>query len=213
MKLKGVFLRLLIMGAAGCYTLSACNQQKRPEVSNKITVTPPVAATPQDASTLSLDKSPMDMSYYPVDFTKQKMLHNVNEPLVARVIYSRPKKDKRVIFGDVLKFGAPWRLGANEATELEFFRNVRINNQQVEKGRYVIYCIPFQNEWTIILNNDLYTWGLKIDSTKDVYRFNVPAKITPEPFERFTMEFQKAEKGMELNIAWDTLYASLPILY
>ena len=65
----------------------------------------------------------------------------------------------------------------------------------------------------MILSNDLYTWGLKFDPRKNVYTFDVPVKKLEVSFERFTMEFEKAKMGMELHIAWDTLYASVPIMY
>lgn len=159
------------------------------------------------------------MTYYPVDYTKQRMIRATNEPLIARVIYSRPKKDNRVIFGDVIKYGSPWRLGANEATEIEFFTDVRINNENVRQGRYIMYCVPFQDNWRIVLNSDLYTWGLKFDSTKDVHRFTLPIQKTTVPFERFTMEFEdgpgnkQPRKQMQLHIAWDSIFAELPISY
>lgn len=158
-----------------------------------------------------LDKSPMDMSYYPVDYPVLKMSGNVTEPLVARVIYSRPQKNNRIIFGNLIKYGSVWRLGANEATEIEFFKDVVINNKKVPKGRYVIYCIPQENSWTLVLNDDLYTWGLKIDSSKDEYKFEIPVARTRFPYEVFTMEFEKAAKGMQLNMEWDSVKASLPI--
>jgi hypothetical protein len=44
---------------------------------------------------------------------------------VARLIYSRPTKNGRVIFGDLLEYGKVWRLGANEATEIEFFNMLK----------------------------------------------------------------------------------------
>jgi hypothetical protein len=202
-----------------CFFTAACHQTGDTPLNNKITVTPPPTRLQQDADAVSLDKSPMDMSYYPVDFSKQKMVNAIQEPLVARVIYSRPKKDNRVIFGDVVKFGSPWRLGANEATEIEFFTDVRINNEAVKQGRYILYSIPYPDKWRIVLNNDLNTWGLKFDSTKDVHRFTVPIQKTSIPFERFTMEFEKDPQSaqtirkMLLHIAWDSLYASLPISY
>ncbi|RYZ50896.1 MAG: DUF2911 domain-containing protein [Sphingobacteriales bacterium] len=206
----------VLLTAAICGLVGGCNEPEKPSGANQITVnpgaSPSVNGSNEDPS-VALDKSPMDMSYYPVEYTKEKMIGRSSEPLVARVIYSRPKKDNRVIFGDVLKYGAPWRLGANEATEIEFFSNVSINNQAISKGRYVIYCLPYPDKWQIRLNTDLYTWGLKIDSAKDAYRFDVAVKKAPVTFERFTMEFEKAPKGMELHIAWDTLYASVPILY
>jgi len=162
---------------------------------------------------VNLDKSPLDMVYYPADYPKLKMGGNSKESIVARVIYSRPKKEGRIIFGNVLKYGSRWRLGANEATEIEFFRDVTIQNNLIKKNRYVIYCIPDENKWTVILNNDLFTWGLKIDSSKDAYRFEIPVLKSQLPIEYFTMGFEKKDTGMHLVIAWDTVKTMLPITY
>src|SRR6187551_3619540 len=86
-----------------------------------------------------LDKSPMDMSYYPNGYPVLKIQDKITEPLVARVIYSRPQKSGRSIFGELLEYGKVWRLGANEATEIEFYRDVKINDTKVKKGRYTMY--------------------------------------------------------------------------
>src|ERR1700741_4977067 len=74
-----------------------------------------------------LDKSPMDMSYYPQNYPNLKMNGKVNDAPIARVVYSRPQKNGRQIFGGIVKYGEVWRLGANEDTEIEFFRNVKLN--------------------------------------------------------------------------------------
>ena len=150
----------------------ACNQQGAPPRPAPAQSNTPTASNKDATITVNIDKSPLDMSYYPDDFPQLKMSGSAREPLVARVIYSRPKKEGRVIFGDVLKYGSRWRLGANEATEIEFFKDVTIQNKVINKDRYVIYCIPFADKWTIVFNTDLFTWGLKIDSTKDVHRFD-----------------------------------------
>ena len=195
-----------------CFTLIGCGYDETTQ--HKPVTISPFTSEKNDAASLSgLDKSPMDMSYYPTEYPKLKMANTLNEPLVARVIYSRPKKDGRIIFGDVVKYGSSWRLGANEATEIEFFKDVKIKNKTVNKGRYVMYCIPQANQWTLVLNNDLYTWGLKIDSTKDAYKFTIPIEKTNYPFEHFTMEFQKTEPQMQLVMAWDSVKAILPINY
>ena len=70
----------------------------------------------------------MDMSYYPNGYPVLKIQDKATEPLVARVIYSRPQKNGRTIFGELLEYGKVWRLGANEATEIEFFQVVKIGN-------------------------------------------------------------------------------------
>jgi len=203
-KYCSVLWALLIL--AGC-------DQKSPSGSNTVTITPSTPVQNEKATQLGFDKSPMDMSYYPVDYPKLKMSGNVSEPLIARVIYSRPQKDNRTIFGDLIKYGSIWRMGANEATEIEFFKDVNINSQKVLKGRYVLYCIPYETKWTLVLNNDLYTWGLKIDSTKDAYKFTVPVAKTRFPYEVFTIEFEKAAKGAHLIMEWDSAKAALPILW
>lgn len=183
---------------------------------NSVTINPNVSTTQpvdKDQQQPGLDKSPMDMSYFPVDYPKLKMTGTIHEPPIARVIYSRPQKNNRIIFGNLVRYGSIWRLGANEASEIEFFRDVNITDKKVAKGRYVIYCIPQENNWTLVLNSDLFTWGLKIDSTKDEYKFNIPIAKTRFPYELFTMEFEKAGKGMQLNMEWDSVKAILPITW
>lgn len=191
---------------------SGCKQKQIPGPSQSAS-NPSTASTKEPAITINIDKSPLDMSYYPDEFPKLKMSGNPTEPVVARVIYSRPKKEGRVIFGNVLKYGSRWRLGANEASEIEFFKDVTIQNNLIRKNRYVIYCIPQEDKWTIILNNDLFTWGLKIDSTKDVYKFDIAVIKTQYPMEYFTMGFEKADTGVNLVITWDTVKTILPITY
>src|SRR5215212_4269824 len=95
----------------------------------------------------SLDKSPMDMSYYPDRYPVLKFQNKVTEPLVMRVIYSRPQLNGRKAFGELQKFGSVWRLGANEVTEIQFFKDVHINNKKIKKGRYSLYCIPYADKW------------------------------------------------------------------
>lgn len=189
-----------------------CNQKPEPSPSNSPTSSS-AGGNKEPTITVNIDKSPLDISYYPIDYPQLKMSGNAKEPVVARVIYSRPKKDGRVIFGNVLKYGAKWRLGANEATEIEFFKDVTIQDKLIRKNRYVIYCIPYENKWTIILNNDLFTWGLKIDSTLDAYKFDIPVSKSQYAMEYFTMEFEKQDTGIRLVMAWDTVKTMLPITY
>jgi hypothetical protein len=132
--------------------------------------------------------------------------------VVARVIYSRPQKNGRLIFGDLVEYGKVWRLGANEATEIEFFRSVKIGDKKVEKGRYTLYAIPAEDTWTIILNKDNDTWGaFKYDEQKDVLRTSVPVQKLNEGVEALAMTFEKSDSGCNLIIAWDNIKASLPI--
>ena len=154
------------------------------------------------------------MSYYPNGYPVLKIQDKATEPLVARVIYSRPQKNGRIIFGDLLEYGKVWRLGANEATEIEFFQAVKVGGIKIKKGRYSLYCIPNADKWTIIVNRETDTWGsFKYDEIKDIARIDVPVQKQTEVLESFVMVFEKAATGASLNIGWDNIRVSLPIQF
>ncbi|HUR11600.1 MAG TPA: DUF2911 domain-containing protein, partial [Flavitalea sp.] len=91
------------------------------------------------------------------------------------------------------------------------FEPVTIQNKKIETGRYVMYCKPFPDHWTIILNTDLFTWGLKIDSTKDLHQFNIPVSRLSYSIPVFTMEFKNTSQGPGLLMGWDSIQTFLPI--
>lgn len=161
-----------------------------------------------------LDKSPMDMSYCPNGYPVLKIQDKITDPLIARVIYSRPQKNGRGIFGELVEYGKVWRLGANEATEIDFYRNVRINNKKLKKGRYTMYCIPYTDKWTLIINSETDTWGaFKYDEKKDILRVDLPVQKQAESLDAFVMGFDKTTTGANLVIGWDELKVNLPITF
>jgi len=160
----------------------------------------------------ALDKSPMDICYYPNNYPVLKIQDKATEPVLMRVIYSRPQRNGRIIFGDLVEYGKVWRLGANEATEIEFYKNVKIGDNKVSKGRYTLYAIPNPDNWIIILNKDLDSWGaFKYDAQKDVLRTTVPVEKLNESVEALAMTFEKTDNGCNLVMAWDDIKASLSI--
>ena len=160
-----------------------------------------------------LDKSPMDISYYPANYPILKIQGKITEPLIARLIYSRPQLNGRRAFGELREFGKLWRLGANEATEIEFFKDAKIDGKKIKKGRYTLYAIPNANQWTLILNRDTDTWGdFKYDQAKDVLRAS--ASVTKaDTSEVMTMVFEKSGSDANLLIYWDDVKVSLPIIF
>lgn len=160
----------------------------------------------------ALDKSPMDMSYWPDQYPLLKFQGKVTTQPYARVIYGRPQRDGRVIFGDLIRYNELWRLGANEATEIEFYQNVKIGGKPVPKGKYTVYCIPAESDWTFILNRDTDSWGaFKYDIKKDVVRVKVKIKKNSIPTETFSIYFDKTATGASMVVSWDVVSAALPI--
>lgn len=159
-----------------------------------------------------LDKSPMDMSYWPDQYPLLKYQGKVTASPYARVVYGRPQKDGRVIFGELIRYNELWRMGANEATEIEFYQNVRIGGKLVNKGKYTLYCIPAPDDWTFIVNRDTDSWGaFKYDQKKDVVRVKVKNKKNTTPTEAFSIYFDKTTSGASMVVSWDMVSAALPI--
>ena len=166
----------------------------------------------QSAKLPDVDKSPMDISYYPNNYPILKIQNKATEPLVARILYSRPQKQGRKVFGELVEYGKVWRLGANEATEIEFYKDVKIGGKKVPKGRYTLYAIASENAWTMIINKDTDTWGaFKYDSKKDVIRTDIAIQKTDEVVESMSMFFEKSSNGISLIMAWEQVKATLPI--
>ena len=81
------------------------------------------------------------------------------------VVYSRPYKKDRLIFGSeedgaLVPFGKYWRTGANAATTFETSSDILFNGEELKAGKYALYTFPFENSWTVRLNSEsclLYT--------------------------------------------------------
>jgi hypothetical protein len=174
-----------------------------------------IAAVAHSQSGLpGIDKSPLDVCYYPINYPLLKMQGKAIDPLCARVIYSRPRKEGRTVFGGLVGYGKVWRLGANEATEIELYKPATIGGKKVAAGRYTVYALVNEKTWTFILNRDNDIWGaFKYDPAKDVARAEVPVEQVTEPVEYLSMTFNKANDGVNLIVAWENTKASLPIIF
>lgn len=151
-----------------------------------------------------IDKSPMDAV----------ITRNQDNSALARVIYSRPKKKGRKIFGKLVPFNKVWRTGANEATEITFYEDVLINGTEVEAGTYSLYTIPEKEKWTIIINKEVNVWGAyNYDKSLDVLRTSVPVKSTAASVENFSITFKPTDDGSNLLIGWDDTFVEIPILH
>lgn len=195
-------------------TLAACREQPKPA---------PVTL-PLDSAQLvignpyrGVDQSQMDMEYFPVDFPIVQLNKQDGAKPLARVVYSRPHKHNREVFGTdaraVVKYGSNWRLGANEATEIQLFQPAMINNKQVQAGRYTLYAVPTPTQWTVVLSTKTDNWGLDIDTTKDVVRTTLPVQAQSPPLEDFTMKFSGSGNEGMLLMAWDSAKVEMPIRF
>lgn len=95
--------------------------------------------------------------------------------------YSSPSVKGRKVWGGLVPYDKVWRAGANEATVLETDKDITIEGKTVPKGKYSVYAIPGEKEWSIILNSQTGQWGINRDgsTTRDPAKDVVVAKVKP----------------------------------
>ena len=124
---------------------------------------------------------------------------NIGGKAIA-VEYGAPSVKGRVIWGDLVPYGEVWRTGANEATNVTFEKDVVVEGEAVEAGRYSLFTIPRENEpWTIILNAD---WDLEhghfqYNEENDVIRLDVSPTFVTDHQEILSIEV--VNEGIEIK--------------
>jgi len=69
------------------------------------------------------------------------------------VEYSRPRaRGRDSLFGKVVTWHEVWTPGANWATTLEVSKDVTVNGQPLPRGKYAIWMIVREADWTVILD-------------------------------------------------------------
>ncbi len=128
--------------------------------------------------------------------------------------YSRPSAKGRKVFGDLVPNGKLWRTGANEATKIVFSNPVEFAGKKIDAGTYVLYTIPSEESWDIILNKGLTNWGTEgYKETEDVARVKViPAKIK-NMVETFTIQIANIKpQSCDIEIQWEKTSVTIPVI-
>ncbi len=131
-----------------------------------------------------------------------------------QVTYGRPYVKGREIYGGLVPLGEVWRTGADEATTLETDRDLMLGSLHVPAGKYGLFTIPGESEWTLIVNTVHEQWGaFKYDESMDLGR--VAMSVGPaDETEQLTIGID-AEDGSAngtLSITWATTTASLGMM-
>ncbi len=132
-----------------------------------------------------------------------------------KITYSRPHKNGRKIFGDLVPYGEVWQIGANESTEVMVTKDILVGGDTLAAGAYTMLAIPEASQWTMILNSEVGQWGsYKYNPEFDVMRLIATVKTTEETWEPLTIRFdKKSVSETTLTILWDNSSVSLPIAF
>lgn len=162
------------------------------------------------------DASPMDLVQFPPmsrlrNYVKPEELE-ANEPQV-RVVYSRPTLKGRKAFGNLIKYGNMWRVGANETTLVTLFNDAMIGDTKVKAGRYGLFAEVNEGEWTFILHEAVQSWGTpNFDEKATVATFKAKTEKTPETLEAMSIALVDAgDNTVHLVVGWEDTMARMPI--
>ncbi|MFM8913900.1 MAG: DUF2911 domain-containing protein [Flammeovirgaceae bacterium] len=103
------------------------------------------------------------------------------------VDYHQPSAKGRKIMGDLVPFGEVWRTGANAVTSIEFGANAKAEGLAIPKGKYGLYTIPGETEWTIILSKVSSGSPFDYSEKQDLTRIKVKPSKTSAFVETFTI--------------------------
>jgi hypothetical protein len=121
------------------------------------------------------------------------------------VDYGRPRRRGRVIFGNVIPWGAVWRTGANAATGFSTDKDLVISGVAVPAGDYTLWTVPEPNGGQLIINSQTKQWGTEYDAAKDFAKIPLQQEKLSEPVDQFTISIvpDSAGTGAVLRMEWE----------
>lgn len=129
----------------------------------------------------------------------------------VEIEYSRPGIKDRVIFGDLVPFNELWRTGANASTKVKFSDDVIIKGDTLRAGKYALFTIPGEDEWTVIFNKDLETGPAGYSEKEDVLRVDVQPKTITPAVESFLIDINNIRNSSAtIDLAWENTLVSVP---
>ena len=127
--------------------------------------------------------------------------------------YSSPAVKNRKIFGELHPYGQVWRAGANEATIFETDKDIKVEGKDLPAGKYSIYAIPGEKEWTIIFNKQTGQWGVKRGgaTSRDEAQDAITVKVKPKKLSSLKerLAYDVTDKGFTLS--WENVEVPVSI--
>lgn len=116
--------------------------------------------------------------------------------------YSRPSVKGRKIWGDLVPYDKLWRTGANESTVFEISKDLKIEGQVLPAGKYSLFTIPGQTQWTFVFNTDWDEWG-----TNGYKEKNDKLKVTVKPLKapQFTEKLTFYIQNNRVFLRWENM--------
>jgi hypothetical protein len=128
------------------------------------------------------------------------------------ITYGRPyTKDPgtgapRVIWGGLVPWDSPYRLGADEATTLVTEKPIMIGGTLVPAGTHTLYMVPSASGVTkLAIATEVGSWGEPVDVDHDLARVDMVKGSLDKPVDQLTLAIEKDPAGGgTLKIMWES---------
>ncbi len=127
--------------------------------------------------------------------------------VLVHVEYSAPSARGRKMLGGILPYGTVWRAGANKATVFEINKPIKVEGQALAAGKYELFAIPGETEWTIIFQVFKGQWGTDYAEANDHLR----VKVKPGKSAAFVETFVIAVDKDKVTLQWENTAVSFKV--
>lgn len=135
------------------------------------------------------------------------------------ITYGRPFSkhprtgEMRTVWGGLVPWDKPWRLGADEATLLLTQAPLQIGETTIPAGAHTLYLVPSQTGVSkLAFSSAIGKWGAPVDETKDIARVDLKKAALDEPVDQLTITVRPDPSGAggTLAIRWEKTEFTLP---
>lgn len=114
-------------------------------------------------------------------------------------------------------YGAVWRTGGSTPAVLYTVRRISIGGVVVPPGRYVLYTVPAEYRWQVVINRTVNRWadGPDYDAALqagELGRVGVAAEGTRQYVQRLTLRPVPAGPNVILLLEWENVQVAIPII-
>jgi len=133
------------------------------------------------------------------------------------VTYGRPyTKDPRSgtprkIWGGLVPYGQPWRMGADEATTLITQQAIVFGDKTIPAGAYTLYMMPGETGASqLVFSTGLGGWGIPVDTKHDLTQVDLKKDALDQPVDQFTLSVgRNSGGGGLLKFSWENAQYSV----
>lgn len=127
------------------------------------------------------------------------------------ITYGRPYTkaprtgEARKIWGSLVPYGQPWRMGSDEATTLITQKPLVIGGTNIPAGVYALYMMPSETGTSqLVFSTGLGGWGIPVDTKHDFAKVDLTKASLDTPVDQFTMAVSRNPSGGGLiKLSWE----------